>query len=268
MRLESLTENKFNIDVFRETAMKMWVSKYKREYNGNGKLTFTDKIIYLDQGVGKVKLLEFERNQLTFSGFEGEESVKYGSDELKFIRAIQKAAKSSDTRPLKNLKALRDNIELRDFDKYLKHEPFFKKLQNLVMKYRHDTPPIYKHLKLVSKQKSTSSIGDTVYAFDLGEISVSTAPIMKIDKVDIYEFNDRTSWRINDGEYDLDDCFASKEDAELAFLYQNWGRGAYLMDSSRLSTKNDKVNYTKLMIQYEKWYKKFKKQFDELDRRL
>jgi len=259
MRLSELTESINYLKDFQATAMKMWIPKYKREY-GSSMISSTKDAIYIDEGIGKVQLLKFEKSGLTIAGFEGEETIKYMSDELKFIKAIQKVAKDIDVRPLKNLKALRDNIELREYDTYTKHDAFFTKANKMLMKHRRDTPKIMKDLGLHQIAVKDLKVGDTIYLYETDNLTLGTTVKLPIEKIKVHTITvrDIDEVRVNDdyivGTYNT--AFRTLKESEIAFLWDFFGASSFLADKSRLKTKNDKVLYVKNMIQYEKFLKK------------
>jgi len=265
MKNENLLKNE-NMKNFIKIAIKMWTSKFKREYQ-QGEITNDNNTIYIDEGFGKTQLVKFNKDNLTILGSEGEINIKYIEDELKFIRSIQKKAKEMDIQPLKNLKALRDNIELREYDRYEKYEPFFIKLDHFGINKNTDSENLERlginHID-IDKIKE----GDIVYSFEIEEITIATPPIMRVKKVEVSEIRRKPfGSRINEG-YDIENTFKNKKDAEISYIYSVWARAYFLFNKNEHTTKYDKVTYVKNMKQFEKWYEKFNKEFDLLEKKL
>jgi len=258
------------LEDFKKDAIKMWVPKYKREYTGT--ITSSEDVIYLDEGVGKVKLVSFEKDGLRISGSLDEKFIKYVNDEFKFIMLIQKAGRDCGEKVLMNLKGLNDNILLRDFERFSKYNPFFTKANKIKMQCKSDITCIMKKININPINIKDLKTGDTIYLYDFESISLGTAikiPVQKIKIKDIL-FRDDNEVKVND-EYIVNlynPVFRTEKEAQIYFLWMMFGNASYVMDTSRIKTKNDKVTYIKNMIQYEKFLKKFPNQMEELNKHL
>lgn len=224
MRLKDLTNKKFDIDAFKAKAMKMWIPKFKREYGSDAIVADNNTIFFKKYGETR-ELVTFNNDNLYLSGQYEDVNIPYGLDEYKFIKTIEKKSKEISIPALKNLKALKDDIELEqynDFDHYL---DFFKKLNNSYDRTHTRQESLdklgIKHIRIDEIKE-----GDEIYAFDLREINLVASPTLKIEKTNVYsiwkkDYRNNYGSRIND-EYDIEKTFYKKSDAELAYIYYFW----------------------------------------------
>ena len=254
---------------FKIEAMEMWKTKYIKKYNRNV-LIFKEDAILLKGEIENVDILRFEQDGLTIYGYEGAETIPYNKDELIFIKSIEKTAKIVDVKPLKTLTALKNNIIIRKFNDFKKHDDFFIKSKNMIFKHLRDNSKIFNDLKLKVKEPN---LNDTVYYYEIDYISLKSKVHMKIHKIKINKIEERskTEWRIND-DYITNKyipLFTNENDAKIAFLWNFWGYNYDIVkDREIILTKIDKVNYVKNMTQYEKWLKKYPNEMSKLYSKL
>lgn len=271
----------FDIKKFKETAMPMWKQKYKANFDCG--VTSTDNTISLNDCDGY--MVEFTPEYLRIredGALEAQDDeinhidIPYGEDELEFIKAVQKAAKKIGNYTLKNLKALRDNIKLRDFDAMLEHQPLFRKYDMLMQKigrYSSNRGEQMDQLLGISSLKNNikSMIGKEVYVYDWSNEVRARIPIEKMTIKSLHQLNDVVIEDTNGKRWSPRACFLNEREAQISWLTWNFVSNAwsYMYDHEYGgTTKADKVKYYDNINMYLKYVEKFPEQMSYIENEL
>ena len=245
------------IDKFKETAMNMWRQKYKANFNHG--ITYTENKIFLNGF--ESPMVEFTNDALIIrndeNGFESV-AIPYMDDELEFIKTIQKEAKKIECYTLKNLKALRENVKLRDLDYFKQYQSIFLNVQacqkilteNQIMKLL--------NIKHIPVEELRNKIGQNIHVI----LNISNSVLSHTREITINNVHKSGNAveDLNGHRWWIGNCFATNQEAEVWWLYNKFynnpdPRIFKGWDNADKMTKLEKVNFINNIQEYLKFKK-------------